>query len=314
MVALSTASFRPASCTVARLAAPKATLRPRCRCSTATTTAGTASPRPATGAHPAPAVLQHTEAPPAPQDAQAVSYDSASLHGLRALSAGSKMRAYSAMAASVANAAPVESQAAHPHPVQCPTASWASVGPAIQRQQALSRSSKSRRADAAPAAHVDSQASRRASSAGYPSAADASASPSLRGKSLLAAAVLLRARYPATFDTLGAATCATLDNPAAAHPWLCHLLEAHIEPLSLLAPGGVTALVATDAGLLGFVEVAADAAHSLQRAGRHSEAQATAMAGLQLVCCLRFGRHAGRGPFLPAIRALQRVLEAAACQ
>ena len=106
---------------------------------------------------------------------------------------------------------------------------------------------------ATPCLPASLQASRRASSAGYPSAADASASPSLRGKSLLAAAVLLRARYPATFDTLGAATCATLDNPAAAHPWLCHLLEAHIEPLSLLAPGGVTALVATDAGLLGFV-------------------------------------------------------------
>lgn len=60
--------------------------------------------------------------------------------------------------------------------------------------------------------------------------------------------------------------------------------------------------------------MAADAAHSLQRAGRHSEAQATAMAGLQLVCCMRFGRHACPGPFLPAIRALQRVLEAAACQ
>lgn len=71
--------------------------------------------------------------------------------------------------------------------------------------------------------------------------------------SLLAAAGLLRASYPATFDALGAATRATLDDPGAAHAWLCHLLAAHGEPLSLLAPGGVTALVATNAGLLGLL-------------------------------------------------------------
>ncbi len=87
---------------------------------------------------------------------------------------------------------------------------------------------------------------------GY-SAADAAASPTLRGKSLLAAASQLRASYPTTFDALSAATRATLDDPFAAQAWMCHLLAAHGEPLSLLAPGGVTALVATDAGLLSFI-------------------------------------------------------------
>lgn len=60
--------------------------------------------------------------------------------------------------------------------------------------------------------------------------------------------------------------------------------------------------------------MSADAADSLQRAGRHSEALATALAGLQVACRLRFGRHSGPGPFLPAIRAFQRVVEVAACQ
>ncbi|KAL4424045.1 hypothetical protein ABPG75_001346 [Micractinium tetrahymenae] len=105
------------------------------------------------------------------------------------------------------------------------------------------------------------------------SAVDDAAAPSLRGKSLLAVAGLLRASHPATFDASSAATRATLDDPAAAEPWLHHLLAAHGKPLSLLTRGGVTALVATDAGLLGFVEVAADAADSLQRVGSCLQAE-----------------------------------------
>ncbi|KAL4424037.1 hypothetical protein ABPG75_001338 [Micractinium tetrahymenae] len=200
-----------------------------------------------------------------------------------------------------------------------PTAGWASVAPVLIRQKMVGSMWRASALDAtaltgpAPTTPFDSQVPfpREHSNAPATSAADAAASPSLQGKSLLAVACLLHASHPATFDAISAATRATLDDPAAAEPWLHHLLAAHGEPLSLLARGGVTALVATDAGLLGFVEVAADAADSLQRAGRRSEALSTALAGLQLVCRLRFGPRASPGPFLPAIHTFQRVLTAA---
>ncbi|KAL4423550.1 hypothetical protein ABPG77_006573 [Micractinium sp. CCAP 211/92] len=312
MAPCSTSAFRPVRCTVTRSNAQKITLRPRWQAVTAADS-GAASRRHNTEPHPAAAIAQHSQVPPPLPHAQAFC-DSMSLHRTpSALSAGSKTRPRIATAASAAPAAPavhLESQTAHPCQQEYTTAGWASVAPSMLRQKALSMSCKNRRA--APVTG-EAPCSCPGSTADGSSAANVGASPTLRSNSLLAAASQLRASYPATFDALSAATRTTLDDHSAAQAWLCHLLAAHGEPLSLLALGGVTALVATDAGLLSFIEVAADAADSLQRAGRHSEALTTAVAGLQLVCCLRFGRGAGRGPFLPAIRALQRVVEAAAC-